>query len=247
LRSLKQATYTPDPVGHYALASDNYCHFTSPIRRYPDLQVHRQLALLLEGKKPRGHHDELTVLAEHCTRTERRAEAAEREIIKIKLLTHLETRIGETFHAVIIGVEDFGFFCRLQELPAEGLVHVTSLADDFYYLEPETHTLIGRRSGSRRRLGDQVEVKVAHVDVDRRQLDLVVHVPGQESDTEDPELHLPRSTTRPRTTPPKENVPPHLARPVRHATPDRKTPVRGKTTKKGKAGKTKKGRRGRRA
>jgi ribonuclease R len=172
LRSLKQAVYTPEPEGHYALASDDYCHFTSPIRRYPDLQVHRQLTTLLAGKKPKSQHDELTVLAEHCNRTERRAESAERELIKIKLLTYLETRIGETFHAVIVGVEDFGLFCRLNELPAEGLLHVTTLADDFYYLEAETHTLIGRRAGRRYRLGDQVEVRIAHVDVDRRALDL---------------------------------------------------------------------------
>ncbi len=173
LRSLKQANYTPEPVGHYALASDDYCHFTSPIRRYPDLQVHRQLAALLEGRKPKGQHDELVALAEHCTRTERRAEAAERELVKVKLLTFLEGRVGEAFHAVVIGVEDFGLFCRLVELPVEGLVHVTSLADDYYYLEGETHTLIGRRSGRRHRLGDRVEVRVARVDVDRRELDLI--------------------------------------------------------------------------
>jgi ribonuclease R len=174
LRSLKQATYTPEPLGHYALASDNYCHFTSPIRRYPDLQVHRQLAAMIDGKKPRSHLDELVVLGEHCTRTERRAEAAEREIIKIKLLTYLETRVGDHFHAVIVGVEEFGLFCRLVELPAEGLAHVTSLGDDYFYREPETHTLIGRRSGRRYRLGDKVEVMIVRVDVDRRELDLIL-------------------------------------------------------------------------
>jgi ribonuclease R len=201
LRSLKQATYTPEPEGHYALASDNYCHFTSPIRRYPDLQVHRQLAALIEGRRPRTNFDELTVLAQHCTRTERRAEAAEREIIKVKLLTYLESRIGDTFHAVIVGVEDFGFFVRLAELPAEGLVHVTTLADDYYYLESETHTLIGRRSGRRHRLGDKIEVRIARVDVDRRELDLVLADSTVEGDGElepavpaaaDPEAHLPR-------------------------------------------------------
>ncbi len=179
LRSLKQAVYTPEPEGHFALASDNYCHFTSPIRRYPDLQVHRQLTTLLTGKKPKSDHDELMVLAEHCTRTERRAEAAERELVKIKLLTYLETRIGETFHAVVIGVEDFGFFGRLVELPVEGLIHVTSLSDDYYYLESETHTLIGRRAGRRYRLGDKVEVRIAHIDVDRRVLDLALVEPAQ--------------------------------------------------------------------
>jgi ribonuclease R len=174
LRSLKQATYTPEPEGHYALASEDYCHFTSPIRRYPDLQVHRQLIALLEGKKPRAKHDELVVLAQHCTRTERRAEAAERELIRVKLLSYLENHVGKAFHAIIVGVEDFGLFCRLSELPVEGLIHVTSLADDFYYLELGTHTLVGRRSGRRHRLGDREIVRIAHVDVDRRELDLVL-------------------------------------------------------------------------
>jgi ribonuclease R len=174
LRSLKQATYTPEPEGHYALASQNYCHFTSPIRRYPDLQVHRQLIAFIEGKTPLGRHDELMALAQHCTRTERRAEAAERELIRMKLLAYLQDHVGEVFHAVIVGVEDFGLFCRISELPVDGLIHVTSLADDYYYLEPGTHTLVGRRSGRRHRLGDRERVRVARVDVDRRELDLVL-------------------------------------------------------------------------
>jgi len=173
LRSLKQATYTVEPEGHYALASDAYCHFTSPIRRYPDLQVHRQLAAILAGRPPTADPDELAELAEHCTRTERRSEAAERELIRVKLLTYLVDKVGTAFHAVAIGVEDFGVFCQLVEFPVEGLMHVTSLADDYYYLEAATHTLVGRRSGRRHRLGDRIEVRVARVDVDRRELDLV--------------------------------------------------------------------------
>jgi ribonuclease R len=173
LRSLKQAIYTPEFEGHYALASDDYCHFTSPIRRYPDLQVHRQLTALLAGKKARSDFEELAALGEHCTRTERRAELAERELIKVKLLTFLENKVGERFHAILTGVEDFGLFARLVELPAEGLIHVTSLAGDYYYLEAETHTLIGRASGRRYRLGDRLEVTIARVDVDRRELALV--------------------------------------------------------------------------
>jgi ribonuclease R len=174
LRSLKQASYTPEPEPHFALASQNYCHFTSPIRRYPDLQVHRQLIAWLDGKKPRSHDDELFALGQHCTRTERRAEAAERDLIKVKLLAYLNERVGQTFHAIIVGVEDFGLFCRLCELPVDGLMHVSSLSDDFYYLEDGTHTLVGRRSGRRHRLGDRELVRIAHVDVDRRVLDLVL-------------------------------------------------------------------------
>ncbi len=171
LRSLKQATYTPEPLGHYALASEHYCHFTSPIRRYPDLQVHRQLIAVLEGRRPKTHQDELFALAEHCTRTERRAETAERELIKVKLLTYLLDKIGEVFHAVIIGVEDYGFYCRMVELPVEGLVHRSALSED-YYKEDGTHSLVARRSGRRFRLGDKLEVRIAHIDVDRRELDL---------------------------------------------------------------------------
>ena len=129
---------------------------------------------MLEGKKPRAKHDELVVLGQHCTKTDRRAEAAERELIRVKLLSFLEDHVGKAFHAIIVGVEDFGLFCRLVELPVDGLIHVTSLADDFYYLESGTHTLVGRRSGRRHRLGDREVVRVAHVDVDRRELDLVL-------------------------------------------------------------------------
>ncbi len=174
LRSLKQASYTPEPEPHFALASKNYCHFTSPIRRYPDLQVHRQLIAWLDAKKPRSNHEELIALGQHCTRTERRAEAAERDLIKLKLLNYLNEHLGQAFQGIIVGVEDFGLFCRLCELPIDGLIHVSSLSDDFYYLEAGTHTLVGRRSGRRHRLGDRELVRVAHVDVDRRVLDLTL-------------------------------------------------------------------------
>jgi ribonuclease R len=226
LRSLKQAVYTPEPEGHYALASDDYCHFTSPIRRYPDLQVHRQLTSLLVHKKPKTDFEELTVLAEHCTRTERRAEIAERELIKVKLLTFLETKVGETFHAILVGVEDFGLFARLVELPAEGMIHVTSLADDFYYLEGGTHTLVGRASGRRYRLGDRVEFIVARVDIDRRELDLI---PADNPSA----VASPRPAARPRPTRGLNTLRPARGRPERPAT-------KGKP--KGKAkGKRKKG------
>jgi len=231
LRSLKQASYTPEPEGHYALASQDYCHFTSPIRRYPDLQVHRQLIARLEGKTPRSHHDELMVLAQHCTRTERRAEAAERDLIRMKLLSYLENQVGKTFHAIIVGVEDFGLFCRLSELPVEGLIHVTSLADDYYYLEAGTHTLVGRRSGRRHRLGDRPLVRIAHVDVDRRELDLTLaESPGSRGRPPRP----PRGTT-PVSAP---NQPParapSKARRTKTTGPNRSTKKRRPGTKKKK-------------
>ncbi|WP_435019250.1 ribonuclease R [Tundrisphaera sp. TA3] len=205
LRSLKQAVYSPEQEGHYALASEDYCHFTSPIRRYPDLQVHRQLTALLAGQRPRSDAEELAALAEHCTKTERRAELAERELIKIKLLTFLQTKIGETYHAVIVAVEDFGFFCRLVELPAEGLVHVTGLADDHYYLEGATHTLIGRRGGRKFRLGDRIEVRILRADVARRELDLglaeIPHAVAAGSLRDEPQPRPPRRAARPSASP----------------------------------------------
>ena len=171
LRSLQRAVYSPDEEGHYALASDCYCHFTSPIRRYPDLTVHRLLGELLSGRKPRSHLDELVVLGQHCSDREQRAEAAERELTKLKLLAYLSGRIGEEMDAVVTGVESFGLFVEGVELPAEGLIHADALSDDYYSFDRATHTLTGRRGGKRYRLGDLLRVAVARVDLERRELD----------------------------------------------------------------------------
>jgi ribonuclease R len=174
LRSLKQAVYSPEEEGHYALASDNYCHFTSPIRRYPDLTVHRLLGQWLKTGRAGSDETELAALGEHCSKTERRAEIAERELIKLKLLTYLSTRIGLELEVVITGVADYGFFGQAEQLPVEGLVHVSTLTDDYYYFEEASHSLIGRRTHRRFRLGDKVTVTVVRVDLQRRQLDFRV-------------------------------------------------------------------------
>jgi len=174
LRSMQKAIYAPSDEGHYALAKEHYCHFTSPIRRYPDLTVHRMIEALARGKRPVDDLDRMIMLGEHCSEREQRAEAAERELIKVKLLSYLAKRIGETLNAVITGVEDFGLFAQGVELPAEGLIHVDTLDDDFYRYDSATHSLAGHRSGNRYRLGDLIRVQVAHVDIDRRELDFRV-------------------------------------------------------------------------
>jgi ribonuclease R len=171
LRSLQRAIYSPVEEGHYALASDCYCHFTSPIRRYPDLTVHRLVEALLTEQKPRNNMDEMVVLGRHCSDREQRAEAAERELTKLKLLNYLSERIGTEMDAVITGVESFGIFVQGLELPAEGLVHVDSLSDDYYRFDRASHTLAGHRSGNSYRLGDLLRVVVARVDMERRELD----------------------------------------------------------------------------
>ena len=160
------------------MASDCYCHYTSPIRRYPDLTVHRALDLLARGR--RAAADGLPRLGEECSLLERRAEAAERELVKLKLLIFLSSRTGEEMNAVVTGVEPFGLFVQGLEMPAEGLVSLESLPDDSYRFERTSHTLIGRRAGNSFRLGDRVRVTVFRVDLDRRTLDFrLVEVGGR--------------------------------------------------------------------
>src|SRR5262245_231584 len=190
LRSMQKAIYAPSDEGHYALSKEHYCHFTSPIRRYPDLTVHRMIEALARGKRPTDDLDRMMMLGEHCSEREQRAEMAERELTKVKLLTYLAKRIGETMEAVITGVEDFGLFAQGVELPADGLVHVDTLGDDFYRYDSATHSLAGTRSGNKFRLGDVIRVEVAHVEIDRRELDFRIvkrlgHAGGPQRDRRD--------------------------------------------------------------
>jgi ribonuclease R len=171
LRSMSQAVYSPAQGGHYALASECYCHFTSPIRRYPDLTVHRLVDELIEGIKPGQDEAALVALGEHCSLREREAAEAERELVKLKLLHHFGSRLGETFTARITGVEEFGVFVQGLDLPIDGLVPVEGLPDDVYWFDRHTHTLAGRRAVNRFRLGDALVVAVARVDLERRKLE----------------------------------------------------------------------------
>lgn len=171
LRSLKQANYTPEEIGHYALASKDYCHFTSPIRRYPDLVSHRQILDLIRGKRPLSNFDDLVEIGEDCTRTERRAAAAERELVKLKILIYLQHHVGEVFEAIITGVEDYGFYAQLVLWPVDGLTRIENLGtDSLWYYEEASRSLIAKRGGKRFRLGDRVRLRVIDVDVARRDL-----------------------------------------------------------------------------
>ena len=171
LRSMQKAVYGPEDEGHYALASECYCHFTSPIRRYPDLTVHRLLERIMTNEPPNVHYSDLLTLGEHCSDREQRATQAERELNKAKLLEYFSSRIGEEMDAVITGVQEFGIFAQGIEIPAEGLIHVTSLQDDYYKYDRRTHSLSGFRNGQTYRLGDTIRISVVRVDVDNRELD----------------------------------------------------------------------------
>jgi len=176
LRSLKQAQYTVVEEGHYALAVADYCHFTSPIRRYPDLTIHRQVGAIAAGKKKvKGYSEEaLEGIARRCGDLARRAEAAERELVKIKLLRFMADKVGEEIDAVITGVERFGVFCRGIEIPVEGLMHITALGaatGETFDFDEAAHALVARTSGWTFQLGRPVRVKIARVDVDARKME----------------------------------------------------------------------------
>jgi ribonuclease R len=171
LRSMQRAVYSPEEEGHYALASECYAHFTSPIRRYPDLTVHRLIEGLAAGKPPEQHLESLLILGDHCSDREQRAAEAERELNKVKLLNYLADKIGMQLSGVVTGVESFGMFVTGSDLPAEGFIGIASLTDDYYRYDRAGHVLHGLRGNNSYRLGDPVRVAVAAVDVDRRELD----------------------------------------------------------------------------
>jgi ribonuclease R len=174
LRSMKQARYSGKNLGHFGLASDAYAHFTSPIRRYPDLHVHRVLTAWLQGRTGGSpiRAEELEATAVHCSVRERRAEAAERDSVEAKTIRYMERHLGDEFVGTISGVTGFGLFVMMDEVLTEGLVRLSSLLDDFYVYDADTFTLTGRRSRRRLRLGDRVRVQVVRVDSENRQIDL---------------------------------------------------------------------------
>jgi ribonuclease R len=179
LRSMKQAVYSVNNTGHFGLASKHYTHFTSPIRRYPDLMVHRILKDTWHGrgfseKAIEKRRTYLEKIAEFSSIRERVAMDAEREIVQIKKLRFMRDKIGDIFHGVISGVAPFGIFVELREYFVEGMIHITNLHDDRYQYREETYSLVGEQFRKTYRVGDSVKVQVAHVDVAKRQMDLVI-------------------------------------------------------------------------
>ncbi|MDR4507477.1 MAG: ribonuclease R [Candidatus Brocadiaceae bacterium] len=178
LKSMKQAVYVADEEGHFALALEHYSHFTSPIRRYPDLIVHRILDQYFSGELSSSAQKIwktcLPEWAAHCSTTERRAVEAEREIIKLKLLRFFEDRIGEVYDGVITGIQEYGLFVQLNEYLLEGLVHVRALSDDIYLVNKKNMALVGMQSRKMLRIGDVVKVKIDKIDLLKREIDFVL-------------------------------------------------------------------------
>ncbi|WP_088332586.1 ribonuclease R [Lacimicrobium sp. SS2-24] len=185
LRSMKQAIYDRENIGHFGLALEAYAHFTSPIRRYPDLVVHRALKGILDKQAKRKSNsggkaystEEVVQLGEQCSMTERRADDATRDVADWLKCEFMQDHVGESFDGVIASVTSFGFFVRLSEFHIDGLVHITALENDYYHFDAVKQHLIGENFGTVYRLGDLVRVKVAGVNLDDRKIDFVLDQP----------------------------------------------------------------------
>jgi ribonuclease R len=172
LRSMQQAVYSPDNVGHFGLAYEAYAHFTSPIRRYPDLLIHRAIKAVLNGDKYKA--SDWNALGEHCSMTERRADDATRDVTNWLKCFYMQDRIGEVFEGTVAGVTSFGLFVALDGVYVEGLLHVTELGNDYFHFDKARHEMAGERTGVRYRLGDRLTVKLVRVDLETTKIDFTL-------------------------------------------------------------------------
>src|SRR4051794_9355584 len=247
LKSLTRAEYSPEKVGHYALASDNYCHFTSPIRRYADLTVHRLLDRYFEARDRAGgtggrkrrkvqmdlddvpSYEDLVQVGRHISFTERRADDAERELRQVKILELLQQHIGDEFFGVVTGITNFGIFVQIQTYLIEGLIRYENLLDDWWDVDARGGYIRGQRTGTRIGIGDVVTVRIARIELARRELDLAVtQVKGRKGSHE--ELTVPAADREQR----QEEAPSDRPRPKlkkgkskKQAHPRAKHPLRG--------------------
>ena len=174
LRSLRQAIYSPINEGHFGLAYTSYTHFTSPIRRFPDVLVHRGLKHAISGREASKFHysnEELFLFADHCSMTERRADDATRNVVDWLKCEFMLDKIGDEYDGIISEVTGFGIFVSLKKIYVEGLVHITALRNDYYHYDPVSRRLLGKRTNTTYRLGDPVKVKVVRVDLDQKKID----------------------------------------------------------------------------
>ncbi|MFZ1548704.1 MAG: ribonuclease R [Candidatus Nitrotoga sp.] len=195
LRSLRQARYCPENAGHFGLGYDAYTHFTSPIRRYPDLLVHRAIKAVLNSKqyKPKEKWDALGI---HCSMTERRADDATRDVEAWLKCFYMRDHLGSSFEGTISSVTGFGLFVALDDLYIEGLVHVSELGADYFHYDAAKHQMLGERSGKRYRLGDRVRVTVVRVDMESTKLDFVLDLPAGETPAKDVKTKKPKKTKK---------------------------------------------------
>ena len=174
LRSLSQAVYSAEDKGHFGLALEAYGHFTSPIRRYPDLLIHRAIKHVCLGLPPeafRYSFQDMVNFGEHCSATERRADEATREVVSWLKCEYMMDKIGQEFSGIISSVTAFGLFIELEDLYIEGLVHISTLGKDFYHFDAVSHQLTGEKTGKKYRLGDAINVVLARVDLDEKKID----------------------------------------------------------------------------
>ncbi|WP_232823414.1 ribonuclease R [Dyella sp. C9] len=229
LRAQSMAAYQPDNRGHFGLALDAYAHFTSPIRRYPDLLVHRAIRYAIAGGKPSGYSytaGEMAAMAVHCSQRERRAEEAERDVDERFKCAWMSKHVGSEFEGTVTGVTSFGLFVELDESKVSGLVHISQLSNDYYHFDPVRHLLKGERSGMQFRLGDHVRIQVLRASLEDRKIDFRLVSPRKEKSVAPPTTerrydyaaagdryslpHARKATPRPA---PRDNAGPELALP----------------------------------
>lgn len=174
LRAMDKARYSTENIGHYGLSFEFYTHFTSPIRRYPDLMVHREVKRRISGNKLLSNKEEVESHAEHCSERERIAVEAERESTKLKKVEFIKDHLGESFSGVVSGISRFGIYVELDQILVDGMIHVRDLKDDYYEYDEDAYAMVGTKHGTRYTVGDTITVTVVRADIDTREIDFFI-------------------------------------------------------------------------